>query len=127
MAEAAELIGRFKVVGVADDALTMGTLVLGYPVLGSASAADFSSYASVCDQVLVAIGNKALRASVVDRLLRAGLSLATMVHTKAMLSPRTQVGAGSAIMAGAVVATAAVLGLGVIVNCGAVVDLQARV
>ena len=91
------------------------------------SAVDLSGYALVCDQVLVAIGNNALRASVVDWLLQAGLSLATVVHPKAMVSPRAQVGAGTAVMAGAVVGTGAMLGQGVIVNCGAVVDHYARV
>jgi sugar O-acyltransferase (sialic acid O-acetyltransferase NeuD family) len=125
VAEAAELIGQFQVVGFTDDALAVGALVSGYPVLGS--AVDLSGYAAVCDQVFVAIGNNALRADLVDRLLQAGLSLATVVHQKAVVSPRAQLGAGSAVMAGAVVGTEAVLGQGVIVNCGAVVDHHARV
>jgi sugar O-acyltransferase (sialic acid O-acetyltransferase NeuD family) len=123
--EAAELNGQFEVVGFVDDALAVGTLVLGYPVLGS--AADLTGYAPVCDQVLVAVGNNGLRASLVDRLVQAGLSLATVVHPQAMVSPRAQVGAGSAVMAGAIVGTEAQLGLGTIVNCGAVVDHHARV
>ena len=125
VAEAAELSGQFEVIGFVDDALAVGTLVLGYPVLGS--AADLGDYASVCDQVLVAIGNNALRVSLVDRLVQARLSLATVVHPQAMVSPRAKVGAGSAVMAGAMIGTAASLGLGVIVNCGAVVDHHARV
>jgi sugar O-acyltransferase (sialic acid O-acetyltransferase NeuD family) len=125
VAEAAELSGQFYVVGFLDDALAVGTLVLGYPVLGS--AVDLTGYALVYDQVLVAIGNNALRASLVDRLVQAGLSLATVVHPKAMVSPCAQVGAGTAVMAGAIVGTAALLGQGVIVNCGAVVDHHARV
>ena len=125
VAEAAELNGQFEVVGFVDDALALDTLVLGYPVLSS--IADLTAFASVCDQVLVAIGNNALRASLVDRLVQAGLSLATVVHPKAMVSPRAKVGAGSAVMAGVIVGTEARLGLGVIVNCGAVVDHHARV
>ncbi len=107
VAEAAELNGQFEVVGFVDDALAVGTLVLGYPVLGS--AADLTGYASVCDQVVVAIGNNALRASFADRLLQAGLLMATVAHPKAMVSPRAQLSAGSAVMAGAVVGTGAVL------------------
>jgi sugar O-acyltransferase (sialic acid O-acetyltransferase NeuD family) len=125
VAEAAELSSHFEVVGFVDDALAVGTLILVYPVLGA--AVDLGGYASVCDHVLVAIGNNAMRASLADRLLQAGLSQATVVHPKAMVSPRAQLGAGSAVMAGAVVGTAAVLGQGVIVNCGAVVDHHARV
>lgn len=123
VAEAAELCGQFEVVGFVDDALPMDSCVLGYPVLGS--AADLKVYGSECDQAIVAIGNNALRASLVGRLLQAGMSLATVVHPLAMISPRAQVGAGSAIMAGAIVGTEAPLGMGTIVNCGAVVDHHA--
>jgi sugar O-acyltransferase (sialic acid O-acetyltransferase NeuD family) len=125
VADSAELNGQFEVVGFLDDALAVGTLVFGYPVLGS--AVDLSGYASVFDQVVVAIGNNALCASLADRLLQAGLSLAKVVHPKAVVSPRAQLGAGTAVMACAVVGTAAMLGQGVIVNCGAVVDHHARV
>jgi sugar O-acyltransferase (sialic acid O-acetyltransferase NeuD family) len=125
VAEAAELSGQFEVVGFVDDGLAIGTLVLGYPVLGS--AVDLTAYVSVCDQVLVAIGNNTLRTSLAARLTQAGLSLATVVLPYAMVSQRAQIGAGSAVMACATVGTEAQLGLGSIVNCGAVVNHQARV
>jgi sugar O-acyltransferase (sialic acid O-acetyltransferase NeuD family) len=125
VAEAAELNGQFEVVGFVDDGVAMGALVMGYPVLGG--AAHLSAYASMCDQVAVAIGNNALRASLVDRLLQVGMPLATVVHPKAMVSPRAQLGAGSAVMSGAIVGTEAKLGVGTIVNCGAVVDHHACV
>ncbi len=48
VAEAAELNGQFELMGFVDDALAVGTLVLGYPVLGS--AADLTGYASVCNR-----------------------------------------------------------------------------
>jgi sugar O-acyltransferase (sialic acid O-acetyltransferase NeuD family) len=125
VAEAAELNGQFEVIGFVDDGVAIGALVMGYPVLGGATL--LSAYAAVCDQVVVAIGNNALRASLVDRLVQAGLSLATVMHPKAMVSPRARLGAGSAVMAGAIVGTEAQLGLGAIVNCGAVVDHHACV
>ncbi len=54
---------------------------------------------------LVAIGNNVLRYSLDDRLLQAGLSLATVVHPKAMVSPRAQLDAGFAVIAGTFVGT----------------------
>ena len=81
-----------------------------------------SGYASVYDQVVVAIGKNALCQSLADRLLQAGLLMATVVDPKAVVSPRAQLDAGIAVMAGAIVGTTAVLGQGVIRNCGAVVD-----
>ena len=43
VAEAAELSGQFEVVGFVDDALAVGTMIFGYPVLGS--SVDLSGYA----------------------------------------------------------------------------------
>jgi len=125
VAEAAELSNQFEVVGFADDALTVGSLVLGHSILGS--TADVSVYLPLCDQVVVAIGNNALRARLSDQLVRSGLLLATVVHPNAIVSPRACLGAGCAVMAGAIVGTEARLGVGVIVNCGAVVDHHAKV
>lgn len=125
VAEAAELTGQFDIVGFVDDALPVGALVLGYPVVGSAS--DLSAYSAVCDQVIVAIGNNELRAKLIHRLIQTGMSLALVVHPRAIVSPRAKIGEACTLMAGAIVGTEARLGIGAIVNCGGVVDHHARV
>lgn len=125
VAEAANLSGLFNVVGFLDDAIAVGDKVLGMPVLGSMS--DAAKYQHLCDQVIVAIGNNAVRESMCQRLVDLGFHLATVIHPKAYVAPSALVGAGSAVMAGAVVGTEATLGCGSIVNCGAVVDHHAVV
>ena len=126
VAEAVLMSGDFDLVGFLDDgAFARGGDVWGLPVLGPANA--FADYAALASHAVVAIGNNALRQKLCAQLLAAGFALARVVHPRAIVSPRAQLGEGVAVMAGAIVGTEAMLGQGVIVNCGAVVDHHAQV
>ena len=125
VAEAASLSGQFEVVGFLDDALPVGHIVMGRPVLGP--LASWGAHAHLAQQAMVAIGNNTLRAALLEQLQEGGMGLATVVHPRAFVSSSATVGHASAIMAGAMVGTEARLGLGTIVNTGAVVDHHAVV
>lgn len=125
VAEAVLAAGQYKLVGFVDDAAPSLQHVWDLPVFGA--TADLASYGQYADAAIVAIGNNRLREELQQRLYAAGFELATVVHPKAIVSPRAVVGTGCAIMAGAVVGTEAQLGAGVVVNCGAVVDHHCRV
>jgi sugar O-acyltransferase (sialic acid O-acetyltransferase NeuD family) len=131
VAEAAELSGSFEVIGFLDDALPVGKAVLNGAVIGTigglSNVERLESFRSVCDQVIVAVGNSTVRKKLTQYLVDAGFDIATVIHPRAFVSPSAVVGSGSAVMAGAIVGTEARLGLGSIVNCGAVVDHHARV
>jgi len=125
VAEAALAAGEYRLVGFVDDAASSLRHVWEWPVFGS--TADLASCRQHADAAIVAIGNNRLREELHDRLSAAGFELVTVIHPKAMVSPRAVIGAGSAIMAGAIVGTEAELGAGVIVNAAAVVDHHCRV
>ena len=125
VAEAALLSGVFEVVGFLDDAFPSLAQVWNFPVLGT--TVDIQKYRVLADEVVVAIGKNELRESLCQQLWAAGFQLATVVHPRAIVSPRAVLGEGCAIMAGAVIGTEAQLGKGVILNCGAVVDHHCRV
>lgn len=125
VAEAASLSGQFEVVGFLDDGCVAGTTVLCWPVLGS--VADLQLFASQANAVIVAVGNNAVRARLVQQVLALGLTLATVVHPFSAVSQSAVLAPGCAVMAGAVVGTEATLGLATIVNAGAVVDHHAVV
>lgn len=125
VAEAVLAAGSYKVVGFVDDAAPALEQVWALPVFGA--TADLTSYRECADVAIVAMGNNRLREELHGRLTVAGFELATVVHPKAIVSPRAVIGAGCAIMAGAIVNTEVQLGAGVIVNCGAVVDHHCRV
>jgi sugar O-acyltransferase (sialic acid O-acetyltransferase NeuD family) len=125
VAEAANLSGLFAVVGFLDDSMPAGEMALGLPVLGT--VASLAKHRNVCDQAIVAIGSNSVQDNLSPQLAEAGISLATVVHPRAFVSPSGVVGHGTAIMASAIVGTEARLGVGAIVNCATVVDHHATV
>lgn len=125
VAEAAQLSGQFEVVGFVDDGAVVGSRILGVPVLGTTE--NLHAYRDYVHHAIVAIGNNALRESLMMKLQSAGFEWASVIHPRSMVSPSVLIGAGSAVMAGAVIGTEAKVGVGAIVNCGAVVDHHAHV
>jgi sugar O-acyltransferase (sialic acid O-acetyltransferase NeuD family) len=126
VAEAVLMADQFNLLGFLDDgAFARAEAVWDLPVLGPAAA--FENYANHAAHAVVAIGNNVLRKKLFAELQSAGFALASVIHPKAIVSPRAQLGAGVAVMAGAIVGTEAKLGQGAIVNCGAVVDHHAQV
>ena len=116
------------VVGFLDDALPACTLVNGTPVLGVLSLAwDLNrlfeaSVEAAPDQVIVAIGNPALRQSWQQVLEQVAAPLGVVLHPRAIVNATVQLGPGSVVLAGAVVNANASLHQGVLVNSGAVLD-----
>jgi UDP-3-O-[3-hydroxymyristoyl] glucosamine N-acyltransferase len=125
VAKAAELSGKFAVVGSLDDGLPVGTTPLNAVVLES--IASMSQHLAASDQAIVAIGKNGLLEKIFQQLAEAYFEFATVVHPRAIVSPSAVQGAWSAVMAGAVLSTEASLGVSTIVNCGAVVNHQAKV
>jgi UDP-3-O-[3-hydroxymyristoyl] glucosamine N-acyltransferase len=77
------------------------------------------------DQVVVAIGNPALRHTWQRVLEQVAAPLGVVLHPRAIVSATAQLGPGSVVLAGAVVNANASLHQGVLVNSGAVVDHDA--
>lgn len=71
---------------------------------------------------VVAVGDNASRKKIYDRLVEAGVTLATIVHPSASVSPHANLGPGTVVCAGAVVQPGAYVEENGILNTGCSVD-----
>lgn len=108
-----------EVAGILDDGIEAGTKVLDVPVLGKSS--DYEAYKE--HKFVIAIGNNAVRARIVQRL---NVEWGTVIHPSAVVSPHAVIGAGTVVMPGAVINAGAVVGNHCIINTGAVVEHDNR-
>ncbi|SEC06631.1 acetyltransferase [Paenibacillus sp. GP183] len=95
--------------------------------LGPISAAQ--SLLSLIDQLkfVVAIGNNAIRKTIVTKLGLGNEHYASLIHEKAIISSSAVVGQGTVIMANAVINADAQIGNHTIVNTGAIVEHDNRI
>lgn len=110
------------VVGFIDDRPEVAdTTHAGWPVLGGREVA-LQRAREHGDAVIVAIGNNPVRVRIAAALRAAGVQLATVVHPRAWVSPRSTVGSGTVVFAGVVVQAGSTIGHDVILNTGCSVD-----
>lgn len=89
----------------------------GYNVLGK--TAEYKNYD--CD-FFVAIGNAHTRAKILQELISAGKSIATLIHPSSVIADGVKIGNGTVVMAGAVINSSTTIGEGCIINTCASVD-----
>lgn len=105
VADILEKQGTYRLVGFLDDRRSVGETTLRYPILGSTN--EITHIASECDLwgCLVGIGDNAVRAQVVRRLLEAWpeCQFATAIHPSASIATDVVIEEGSVVMAGVAV------------------------
>jgi len=106
--------GRADVAGFLDDDPELsGSRVADLAVLGD------SEWLEPGVDVVVAVGAPRARRAVVERVLRLGASLRTVVHPSAYVGARTTIGAGSIVCPNVTLTVDITIGDAVIVNYGA--------
>lgn len=93
--------------------------VLGYNIVGKIS--DINQYKESHD-FFVAIGNNEARENIYNEISDKGLSIATIVHPKAVVSKFSEIGQGSIIMPGSIINPNVNIGKGCIINTNSSVD-----
>ena len=114
VADLAAQLGKYDAVAFLDD-MSDAADVLG-------PCGDFAAYADGDTEMYPAFGNNAGRLQWVDTLTAAGISVPTLVHPAAYVSPTACLKPGTAVLPHAVVNTGCTVERGCIVNCGAIVD-----
>ena len=116
-------MGTYRIVGVIDDRLPVGSEVLGAPVLGGASVLEewHSRGVRLAVNAVGGIGNVAVRLKIFDILASAGFSCPVLVHPTAVVEHSATLEAGVQVLAQAYVSSAARVGFGTVLNTSAIV------
>jgi UDP-N-acetylbacillosamine N-acetyltransferase len=114
VADVAKQLNCFEKIAFLDDTKS------GSGVLGRCE-----EYAMFCDEdtaVYPAFGDNALRMEWLEVLMEEGLTVPTLVHPSAYVSPTAVLGEGTVVLPKAVVNTGVTVGVGCLINIGALVD-----
>lgn len=102
---------------------------LGYKIVAILDDKDekhllssYREYISDDIEFIVALGNNEFRLSWCEKIFNDGGKLATLIHKTAYVSPKANIGMGSAILPNSIVNTGTKVGVGCIVNLGAIID-----
>ena len=106
-------------IGYLDDSATVGTIIMGKPVLGGF---DWLTQNEPKAAVALGIGSNSARQKVANRCKELGLELFVAIHSTAYVSRFAKIAAGTVVMAKAAVNPEAQIGEGVIVNTAAVIE-----
>ena len=118
------LLGTYRVVGVVDDGLPAGEMVLGLPVLGGGDVLPdlYARGVRLAINAVGGIGDVTVRVKVFQKLAQAGFACPAVAHPSAVIEPSAALSPGVQVFPHAYVGSEARLGYGVIVNTGAIVS-----
>jgi len=114
VADLASQLGIYDKIAFLDDGRT------GEGILGSCG--EFRTFADEDTQMYPAFGNNAVRMAWLNRLVDCGISVPTLVHPRAYVSPETRIEAGTVVLPMAVVNTGVTVKMGSIINIGTLLD-----
>lgn len=104
-----------EVIGVLDDALDIGSKVLGVPVVGRTD--DYAKFKE--NSFVIAIGDNRVRKTIAEKMQ---VKWHTAIHPSAEVSRYSEIGCGTVIMPKAVVNAGSKVGKHCIINTGSVVE-----
>ncbi len=109
------------VAGLLDPVEPTGTTIDGSPVLGTDALLADREFLRA-HHFVPGVGSQAAKRRLCETILGAGGALGTVIHPSAVVSPNSQIGAGTVVVAGAVVNTRTRVGRFCILNTRAAVD-----
>lgn len=121
-----EELRSFRVVGILDGGMPLGSNVGRYSVMGPDTEEELEKLHSQGVRLAVngvgGVTNRKARPAVWDKLKMAGFGLPNLVHPKAAVDASARLSEGAQVLAGAYVGAGAIIGDDCIVNNGAVVS-----
>jgi len=114
---------EYDIVGIIGHAEEIGKNIYGIPILGSDD--DLLNYLSICQYACIAIGHMGdpkIRINMIQKLLKIGYELPSIISPMAYISKNSEVGLGSMVMHGAIVNSGAHIGNNCIINSMALIE-----
>lgn len=96
-------------------------LISGYKIYNEEEV-ELSLFLKQYDEVIVATGNNQLRENKTKILLSLNITLATIIHPTAFVSPFAKISGGCTILAHALIHTHAKIAMGCIINSGVIIE-----
>ncbi|MBN2146943.1 MAG: NeuD/PglB/VioB family sugar acetyltransferase [Anaerolineales bacterium] len=122
-------LGVYRIVGVVDDGVPAGEVVMGLPFLGGHEALPglYAQGVRLAVNAVGGIGNVGIRISVFKHLAEAMFACPAVVHPRAFIEPSAVLSPGAQVFAQAYVGSEARIGYGAIINTGAIVSHDCQV
>lgn len=114
VADVARQLGCYDKIAFLDDG-RQGPEILG-------RCGEYAMFSGENTDVYPAFGSNSTRMGWLERLLGEGISVPTLVHPRAYVSPCAKLGVGTVVLPMAVVNTGVTVEAGCIINIGALVD-----
>jgi acetyltransferase EpsM len=120
--------GLYQVIGVVDDGLPLGSLILDLPVLGGAEALEelYQQGVRHAANGIGGIGNVDVRLRAFDKMEKAGFTFPPLVHPTAWVEPSATLEPAVQIMPFSYIGPDSRIGFGSLVNIGACVSHDGR-
>jgi UDP-perosamine 4-acetyltransferase len=115
---------QYKIAGILDSLLKVGTLVSGISVLGNDSLLP-QLYDTGIKNACIAVGsvkNNSKRKMLYEKAKQLGFFLPVLLHPKAIKSEKSNIAEGVQIMAGAIIQTNTFIDENTIINTGTVLE-----
>ncbi len=120
IADAAMMMGLWDGCIFYDDVQVSDNPNIHWPVAGSFE--DFFSQTRQPGPCIIGLGDNRLRQKLHDRAIRTGWTLASVIHSSAVVSQSASIGSGSVVMAGAIVNARSSVGSCCVINTNSSVD-----
>ena len=123
------VLGIYRIVGLVDDGVEAGSVILGVQVLGGEEVllGLYEQGIRLAVNAVGGIGNITTRIQVFHRLAQAGFACPAVVHPTAFIEPSANLSAGVQVMPQTYVGSEAHIGYGAIINTGAIVSHDCQV
>jgi sugar O-acyltransferase (sialic acid O-acetyltransferase NeuD family) len=119
---------QYRIYGVLDAALPVGSSIMGYPVLGDDQL--IGQLIQEGYEFLITIGKlntPSPRKRIFDDIKKSGGTLATVIASTAIVSSHAEIGEGTIVMHGAIVNVDSVVGNNCIINTRALLEHDTHV